>query len=238
MFDGVDNLQLGRFQGGVTINATVGEAYGTIQGTDYVYRDGQREVGANGYYKKTSTTDNVIGNINPDFIMGFGNTFSYRNWDLNTLIDWKKGGSVFSLDLYYGLATGLYEETAEGSFREEGVILDGVLEDGSVNDLVADASNFGTLGYRRNPNAAFVYDASYVKLREISLNYNIPAKKLENSKFTGVSFGLVGTNLWIIDKKLPHADPEAGTTAGNLQGWQSGVMPTTKNYGINITLQF
>lgn len=238
LFDGVDNLQLGSFQGGVTINATVGEPYGTIQGTDYVYLNGERVVGTNGYYLKTSTADNVIGNVNPDFIMGLGNTFTYKNWRLNTLIDWKQGGDLFSLDLYYGLATGLYEETAEDGYRENGVILDGVQADGSTNDVLASTSNFGTQGYRRNPNAAFVYDASYVKLREVSLTYTFPAQAMENSVFAGASFGLVGNNLWIISKNLPHADPEAGTTSGNLQGWQSGVLPTTRNFGFNLTLQF
>jgi TonB-linked SusC/RagA family outer membrane protein len=241
LFDGVDNLQLGSFQGGVTINATVGEAYGTIQGTDYVYLNGERVVGSNGYYLKTSTSDNVLGDVNPDFIMGFANNFTYKNWALSTLIDWKKGGDVFSLDLYYGLATGLYEETASGDYADRdgpGVILDGVNEDGSPNDIEASISNFGTQGYRRNPNAAFVYDASYVKLREVAITYTFPAKTFENSVFAGASFGLVGNNLWIIDKNLPHADPEAGTTAGNLQGWQSGVLPTTRNFGFNLMLQF
>jgi hypothetical protein len=61
---------------------------------------------------------------------------------------------------------------------------------------------------------------------------------LSKGFFQGVSFSLVGSNLWIIKKDLPHADPEATQSSGNVQGWQSGVMPTTRNIGFNVNLQF
>ena len=56
--------------------------------------------------------------------------------------------------------------------------------------------------------------------------------------FSNASLGLVGSNLWIIYKNLPYADPETGLGAGNVQGYQSGVLPTTRNFGFNLTLQF
>ena len=190
--------------------------------------------------------------------MGFNNRFTYKNWALSFLIDWQEGGSVFSLDMYYGMATGLYEETdyindlgnpVRNSPEDGGgVILDGVYapgtiidgEDvsGQVNTTRVRGDNFNLQGYRRNPNSAFVYDATYVKLREVVLTYSLPAKTLENSFLNGVSFSLVGSNLWIISKDLPHADPEASQTSGNVQGWQSGVMPTTRNVGFTVNLQF
>ncbi len=105
-------LQLSALQGGVTINARVGEPYGVIQGTDFVYdENGNKVVGSNGYYLKTSKSDIVLGNVQPDFNLGFNNRFTYKNWALSFLFDWQQGGSVFSLDMYYGLGTGLYEET-------------------------------------------------------------------------------------------------------------------------------
>ncbi|MCB0395640.1 MAG: SusC/RagA family TonB-linked outer membrane protein [Flavobacteriales bacterium] len=244
----VTNLQLGSFQGGITINATKGEAYGTIQGTDFEYINGKKVVKTNGKYKATSTTDNVLGNINPDWNMGITNSFKYKNLKLSALVDWQKGGDVFSLDLYYGLATGLYEETvynndlgnpvrnsqADGG----GEIFDGVNELGETNTIRADGENFSMFGYAANPNAAFVYDASYVKLREVVLSYSIPSAKLKDKFIGGATFSIVGNNLWIIHKNLPHADPEAGVSSGNLQGWQSGVLPTTRNIGFNVSLNF
>ena len=77
-----------------------------------------------------------------------------------------------------------------------------------------------------------------MKLREVTFNYNLPKKLFENNFIASASIGLVGTNLWIMYKNLPHADPEASQSAGNIQGWQSGVMPATRNYGFNLKINF
>jgi len=247
--DGIENLQIAALQGGVTINARKGEPYGTIQGTDYVYTNGEKTVGANGYYLRSSTSDKILGNINPDWNAGMNNKFTYKNWAASFLIDWQQGGSVFSLDLYYGLATGLYEETVftndlgnpVRNLIEDGggLILEGVFEDGSVNTKRVEGADYRVFGYSRNPNAAFVYDASYVKLREVVLSYSLPSSVISKVNWIhGATFSVVGSNLWILSKKLPHADPEASQSSGNVQGWQSGVMPSTRNVGFSINLQF
>lgn len=247
---GINNLQLvPAFQGGVTINAALNEAYGTIRGSNYVYKDGQRVVGANGLYKISSTSNEIIGNINPDWTGGLNNTFRYKNFNLSFLIDVRKGGDLFSLDLYYGLATGLYPETAElNDLGKEvrapiseggGIILDGVKEDGTPNDIRVSAENFGLYGYRRNPAAGFIYDGSFIKLREINLTYDFPSKWLGVKKFVkGVSLSVYGRNLWIIHKNLPYADPEDGLSSGNVQGYQVGAYPNVKVVGANLNLKF
>lgn len=257
----VNNLELGSLQGGVSINARVGEPYGTIQGQDYVYHNGQKVVGSNGYYLKSATSDNVLGNINPDFNMGLNNALSYKNLTFSFLIDWQQGGSLFSLDQYYGRATGLYEETDftndlgnpvrdpvvmndDGTYASNsgGLVLEGVVEneDGtySTNTTRVEGGDYRVFGYSRNPNAAFIYDATYVKLREVVLTYNMPKKIMDKTFIHGASFSLVGGNLWIMYKDLPHADPEASQGAGNIQGWQSGVMPSLRTIGFNVKLQF
>jgi outer membrane receptor protein involved in Fe transport len=119
--EGVQNLQLGALQGGITINARVGEPYGTIQGTDYQFVNGRKLVRATGYYRRSTTSDNVIGNMNPDWTSGILNAFSYKNVRLSFLIDIQHGGDIFSLDQWYGQATGLYKE----SVRTTPVILSG-----------------------------------------------------------------------------------------------------------------
>tara|TARA_R110001583_G_scaffold47019_1_gene147241 strand:- start:1565 stop:4810 length:3246 start_codon:yes stop_codon:yes gene_type:complete len=249
--EGIDNLQLGAFQGGVTINARVGQPYGVIQGTDFTYsNDGQKIVDpADGQYVKTSTSDKIIGDTNPDWLMGISNSFSYKNVSLSFLIDIQKGGSIFSLDQYYGQATGLYKETAfindlgnpvRNSIADGGGFINpGVNPDGSANTTRIRADRFGAFGYRRGlPNAAFVYDASYVKLRELALTYNLPEKFLSKISIVGASISLTGSNLWIISKNLPHADPESGLSSGNLQGYSTGSLPTTRDLGLNVKLQF
>jgi TonB-linked SusC/RagA family outer membrane protein len=258
----VNNLRLGSLQGGVTINARVGEPYGTIQGTDYVFApDGQRVVNSSGYYIKSPTSDHILGDINPDFNMGFNNAFSYKNFSFGFLIDWQKGGSIFSLDQYYGRGTGLYAETDfnndlgnpvrdpivqndDGSYASNsgGLIVEGVVEneDGtySQNTKRVPGNNYKVFGWSRNPNAAFVYGADYLKLREASITYSMPKSIMDKTFIYGASFSLVGGNLWIISKDLPHADPEASQGAGNIQGWQSGVMPSLRTIGFNVKLQF
>ncbi|MEI7663376.1 MAG: SusC/RagA family TonB-linked outer membrane protein, partial [Bacteroidota bacterium] len=256
--EGVNNLQLGSFQGGVTINAKVGEPYGVIYGTDYVYRDGQKVVKSNGAYLMTAKSDNVIGNVNPDWSGGIMNTLTYKNISLSFLIDVQKGGDIFSLDMYYGLATGLYKETSytndlgnpvrdpivgnatagyasnSGGFINPGV---NVNADGTVtpNKTRLSAANYGAFGYVRLPNKAFVYDASYVKLRQISLSYAFLFKK---GFITGLTLSAVASNVWIIYKNLPYADPESGLGAGNLQGYTTGSLPSTRDFSFNVKLTF
>lgn len=248
--DGIESLQLGSFQGGVTINAQVGQPYGVIYGTDYTYLNGERLVDpANGQYIKTATSNNVIGDTNPDWLMGLSNTLTYKDLSFSFLIDIQQGGSIFSLDQYYGQATGLYAETsfindlgnpvrntiADGG----GFINQGVNPDGSTNTTRIRADRYGAFGYARGlPNSEFVYDASYVKLREVALTYNLPSRFLQDSFMTGLSFSVTGSNLWIIDKNLPHADPESGLSSGNLQGYSTGSLPSTQDYGFNIKAQF
>ncbi|MCL7763698.1 SusC/RagA family TonB-linked outer membrane protein [Polaribacter sp. Z014] len=250
LVDGIENLQLGDFQGGVTLNARVGQPYGVIQGSDYTYIDGEKVVDAsNGQYVATATSDQVIGDINPEWNMGISNNFQYKNFSLSFLIDIQKGGSIFSLDQYYGLATGLYAETAftndlgnpvRNTIADGGGFINpGVNADGSTNTTRIDANRFGAFGYRRGlPNKAFVYDASYVKLRELAVTFNFPQKVLDKTFLSNATVSFVGTNLWIIHKNTPHEDPEGGLGAGNLQGYSVGSLPTTRDFGFNVKLQF
>jgi len=259
LYENVDNMQLGRFQGGVSINATVGQPLGTIMGTDYVYdvKDAAGNVtatysepivGDNGYYLKTGTSDNVIGDQNADWNGGLLNTLTYKNWAFSFLFDWQKGGDVFSLDQWYGQGTGLYDDTdyindlgnpvrnpiADGG----GLILPGVKADGTPNDVRIEGNNYKAAGWARSPNARYVYDASYIKLRNITLSYSMPQSILGKSFIKGVTFNVTASNVAILMKNVPYADPEAGLGAGNMQGWQSGVMPTTRNFGFSVNLQF
>jgi len=255
LFEGSENLLLATFQGGVSLNATLGQPYGTIRGSDFVYTNGEKTVRTTGTaavigrYMTSTTSNEVIGNPNPDWIGGINNTFKYKNLSLSFLVDVRQGGDVFSLDLYYGLATGLYPETAGSNdlgnplrnpiAQGGGVILPGVKPDGKPNDIRVEAINYGTFGYRYTPAAGFIYDASFVKLREAVLTYTIPSKTISNWQFVkGIDISVIGRNLWIIHKNLPYADPEENISAGNLQGYQGGAYPTTRTLGFNLRFKF
>jgi TonB-linked SusC/RagA family outer membrane protein len=249
LYGDVTELQLASVQGGVSINAAVGQPFGTIKGYDNVYNDkGEKVIGANGYYLKTDKKV-VLGDVNPDWFGGISNSFKYKNFNLSFLVDFKKGGSVFSLDTWYGYATGIYANTvftndlgnpvrntlANGG----GVILDGVTADGSKNTTRVHAYKYSNpWGYKHATNAAHTYDASFVKLREVSLSYIVPKKYTDRFKLNNVTVSATGKNLWIIHKNTPYADPEAGLSSGNIQGYQSGSYPSVREYGVNLKIQF
>ncbi|MNQ34258.1 TonB-dependent Receptor Plug Domain protein [compost metagenome] len=247
--EGIEFMQLASVQGGVTLGGALGESFGSIRGRDFVYTNGQKTVGTTGYYLRTTSTSEVIGNITPDWTGGVKNNFKYKNYSLGFLIDIQQGGDVFSLDTYYGYATGLYDFTAGTNHLGNpvrntkanggGVILDGVQADGSANTVVADASTYANpWGYVRTPQAAHVYDASFVKLREVSFTYAFPKDIVSKFSMENLSFSLIGRNLWIIDKNTPYSDPEAGLGSGNIQGYQSGAYPSVREIGASLKFEF
>jgi TonB-linked SusC/RagA family outer membrane protein len=244
LYNDSKNLQLGSFQGGVSLNASIGQPYGELQSYTYQMLDGQRIVKDNGLYLLTTTTSNVIGNINPDWIGGMNNSFRYKNMTLSFLIDVKKGGDLFSLDMYYGQASGIQPESvglndlgnpvrdavADGG----GIILPGVTADGKPNTKRVTITSNNSFVY---PQSQFSYDASYVKLREVAFSYSLPQKLI--SKFAKeIELSLIGRNLWLIYKNVPYADPEENLSSGNIQGYQSGSYPTTRTMGVNVKLKF
>ena len=248
LYGDVDRLQLASVQGGVSINAEIGQAYGSIVGSNYVYdANGDKTIGADGYYVKSSSKE-VIGNVTPDWIAGINNSFRYKNFNFSFLIDIKKGGDVFSLDTWYGYATGIYANTdfvndlgnpvrntlANGG----GVVLDGVLADGSANTTRVRTDYYANpWGYKHAPNAEHTYDAGFVKLREVSLSYDFDTVILEKLKIAQLTLTAIGKNLWIIDKSTPYSDPEAGLSSGNIQGYQSGAYPSVREFGLNLKVQ-
>jgi len=250
LFEGVDNLQLGSFRGTVTLNATVGEAYGTLKGADFIYLNGARVINqTTGEYAKTSTFNNVIGDVNPDWKGGVSNSFRYKNLSLSFLVDMQKGGDIFSSDMAQGYRSGLYENTVglndlgnpmRNSLADGGgIILAGVAPDGSPNAVRTRMDTYNNaLGIVKGPQALYIYDATYIKLREVAITYKVNPAFLKKIRVRGLSISAVGSNLWIIHKNLPYADPESGLSAGNIQGYQLGPLPTTRDFGLNVKLQF
>jgi TonB-linked SusC/RagA family outer membrane protein len=248
--EGIEFMQLASVQGGVTLGGALNEPFGTIRGKDLVYHaNGQPIVKTNGYYQLTTATTEKIGNITPDWTGGVKNTFKYKNFSLSALVDIQKGGDVFSLDTWYGYATGLYDFTAgtnelgnpvrNSNATGGGIILPGVKADGTPNTVRAAANTYANpWGYSRAANSQHVYDASFVKLREVSLSYVFPKDLINKFSLENLSFSVIGRNLWIIHKNTPYSDPEAGLGSGNIQGYQSGAYPAVKEIGASLKFEF
>ena len=262
-----NNILLASLQGNVSINAPLGEKYGQIWGSDYVYApDGQKIIDeTTGAYKVSTTFTNNLGSYQADWFGGLKNTFTYKDLSLSFLIDVKHGGKIFSLDQFYGSGTGLYPDSVglndlgnpirnavyntpgdptSGTVSTPlgGVILPGVIQGPGgtyiANNVRLDKSNSSQILSTDLPTSAFIYDASYVKLREASITYNLPKHLLGLDFIQGMSVSVIGSNLWIIHKNLPFADPEAGLSSGNVQGYQTGPMPTTRNISFNVKVNF
>ena len=220
----------------------VGDFYGTgylkNENGDFILTDDGRYIADNNLQK--------LGNYNPDFMLGWNNQFSYGNWSLSFLFDWRQGGEIVSRTRALGNVGGQLAETA---FRPEG----GIIAQGVVNTGTADNPNYVTNTtavtaesyyrqfYDRNHEENNIYDASYLKLRQFSVGYTF---KLNDGFFglkegVDVNLSLVGRNLFAITEN-PHFDPEQLAVQG--QSFVSGVedmsYATTRSIGFKAGFNF
>jgi TonB-linked SusC/RagA family outer membrane protein len=269
LYGGQPSYTVASFQNGIQLVAETGKSYGILRGSDYQYLHGQRLIDANGYPILATNTKSDIGNINPDWLGSITNTLTYKRFSFNFLIDVKKGGDVYSLDQDYGSWSGVYPSTAGKNAlgnpvrsplsQGGGVILQGVTQDGKANtkpvdayDINLDGSAFPFSSVNSLAARSYVYDAGYIKLRELSLGYSLPATVFgRQDVIKGIDLSLSGRNLWIIHKNLPYADPEQGaaSTTPNSStpivynpnasiGYQTGVYPSVRTLAFNVKLKF
>ncbi|MEO0331572.1 MAG: SusC/RagA family TonB-linked outer membrane protein, partial [Bacteroidota bacterium] len=182
----------------------------------------------------------VIGNIQPDWIGGFQNTFSYKGLSVSALIDVRMGGDIYDMGTSIARVTGVLEETAIG--REEGVIGVGVKNIGTAenpeyvtNDVVAEARTFYGRYSGRQFHEAAVFDGSYVKLREASVTYQLPSKWFDNNFLQSARVSFIGRNLAILFRNNPHIDPEISSSD---LGYNYGQLPNTRSIGFNLNVKF
>jgi TonB-linked SusC/RagA family outer membrane protein len=241
--EGLETLVLDTYYG-VSVEARVGEPYGSMYGRMYV-RDSQGNivVGSNGRPLNTSANPNgYVGNYNPDWTGGLRNRFRFGPLSAHVLIDGQKGGSVYSMTNRYGQRSGVLIETLQG--REEGrtpdegggLIVPGVrvvAGDTVPNDVVVDAQDYwrGLGGITE----AHVYDATYVKLREIRVGFQVPAAWTARMRIAAAEIAFVGRNL-ALWADAPHIDPETAFNAGNVQGFEYAQIPTARTFGFSIAL--
>ncbi len=200
-------------------------------------------------------TNEIVGDPNPDFIMGFINTFSYKGFTLNTLFDWRQGGVFFSSTASSLLLRGMlaFQEDRE-AFR----VIPGVYGNPQTYAPIKDENGqqirntTGVTPFESHFSRGFgaygasetnIYDATVFRLREVSLGYTIPKSMLSKTPFGSLRVSVSGRNLWF---KAPNvlqdlnADPEVlGFTAdSNLQGIELGTTPNTRRLGVNLFVTF
>ncbi|GAA4433877.1 SusC/RagA family TonB-linked outer membrane protein [Pontibacter saemangeumensis] len=182
-----------------------------------------------------------LGSINPDWMMGINNSFSYKGINMGFLVDIRQGGVFYSGTVASLRSSGLAEETLEnrGSiFVDRGV--NKTADETFVPNTTPVQSMQDFWGkYSATANTeGNVFDASYVKLREVRLSYTLPRRWLENTFIGDAQFGVEGRNLWIIHSNVPHIDPESNFFgAGSVgEGVEFNTMPTTRTLGFNLRI--
>ncbi|GHT27725.1 SusC/RagA family TonB-linked outer membrane protein [Bacteroidia bacterium] len=216
------------------IVAEVGGAYGDMYGYAYE-RDakGNILVGDNGLPIRASEMKK-LGNNQPKWMLGWSNDFSYKNVSLSFLIDMNYGGNVYMGSILTGTSFGALKSTLAG---RDGMVVAGVKSDGSANTTSVSAQQYwqGITGI----DEAYIYDATNIRLRELSIGYSIPKSVLAKTPFTNLKASLVARNVFMLYSKTDGFDPEAGFSNGSkVQGYEYGSMPTMRSIGVNINVAF
>ena len=234
--DGVDYYRITSAPFMVEIGAMVGEEYGVIMGTDFVYdENGNKLVDENGLYMATDGNQ-VIGHIFPDFTGGWTNSFRFKNFDLSFQLDFSKGGQFFSTTYLWGMYTGMFEETAANNVRETGLISEGYTLDGTPNTTVVSARDYYENFYT-GPASQSLLKSDYIKLREVNIGYTFNLKPQWFVKSLRLS--AYGRNLAVWGPDVKHFDPEMIVTgSGNIQGVEGGATPMVSTYGLTVNLKF
>jgi len=232
-----------------------GSPYGQIFGTVNARDDaGNLLIDKDTGLPFTNGASDIIGDPNPDFTLGWTNTVSYKDFTLNVLLDWKQGGDFYSFSSASLLLRGqlALSEDREGLRVVPGVYGDpatkeAILVNGekvqNTTAITAFDSRFSDGFGAYGQDEVNVYDGTVIRLREISLGYNLPKSLLAKTPFGSASLSVSGRNLWFVAPNLLdgiNLDPEGNTNGAdsNEQGFEYGTTPTTKRYGVNLRVTF
>jgi TonB-linked SusC/RagA family outer membrane protein len=224
------------------LEARAGQPYGSIFGfgferdsaTGKIYTDGGLPV---------ISAQKVLGNIQPKWTGGWQNTVSYKNFTLSGLLDFKRGGNIVSVSNFFGEYSGVFKSTLRGreiDWDNPGIVLDGI----DINTCAAtgpcngspNTDNITSEVYFQDIFPAmepYVYDASYVKLRELRFGVDLPSGWASRFNARAINVSLTGRNLhtWT---KVPNIDPEFSYTIGNFQGFEFGALPNARTFGLSF----
>jgi TonB-linked SusC/RagA family outer membrane protein len=259
--EGVQEIVLRNlFSGNTNVVPVVrpGEQFGVLRGT-YAARDAQGNllIDPNTGLIIQSLDTKIIGNPNPDYILGITNTISYKGFSLSGVIDYRHGGQIFSWTNQFLLGRGVTRDTEN---REVPKIVPGVL--GNPNTLqpilgadgqpirnniqVVENNLWFQAGGRsfaiNGPDETQIFDATTIRLREITLAYEFPKSWLSKTPFGSANLSLSGRNLWFRSPNMPQhtrMDPEVNTFGNtNTQGIDFFAAPSTRRFGVNLRITF
>ncbi len=216
-----------------------GLQYGTLFGQVFLKKDGKDIVDANGRLSsgQINSTLAVIGDPNPKWLGGLNTTFSFKGLSLAMFADVRYGGDIYSRSVTDLKRYGTVVETED---RERLYMHNAVNADGSPNNTLITAEQFYSDLYSSAAQQYAVFDGSWIRLRDASLSYRIPANLISKTKFIkGVNVGVNGHNLLLYAPNFPHLDPENNLLGvSNGQGIEYNGQPQTRTFGGFVKFTF
>jgi TonB-linked SusC/RagA family outer membrane protein len=245
--DGITSIQVGEPRTRVAfINQIVGEQFSTITGFTQKMIDGQPVFDPDSGQPIRSDETSILGNGVHNYVGGLTNSFSWKGIYLDFLIDFKAGGDIYSGTNARFVGAGMHKMTVEPTsglgFVSEGresLTVTGVDPDGEAFTKTLDETEIpGFWGAYSSLSDRFIYDASFIKFRQLSLGYSLPSSLLSNTPFNRVSLSFVGRNLFLLYSNLENVDPESNYSNDNAQGFDYFGVPQTRSYGFNLKVGF
>lgn len=249
--EGVESIGLAGFVS-TSADVVAGQPFSAIFGTGWQRtEDGDVIIGADGW-PLADPVKKALGDPNPDWVAGLRNTFTFGDFSVSGLLDVRQGGDMWcgtcGIIDYFGTSAQSADE------RNDVIVFDGVVNTGTADEPVYVENDNAVAIAQADPNASFssfyrvrygfggisemnIYDTSWIRLRELTLSYNVPTNMLGNI-FSGASISLSGRNLWL-NTDYPGIDPET-----NLTGDSNGIgldyfnMPNTRSYAATVRLNF
>ncbi|WP_256002608.1 SusC/RagA family TonB-linked outer membrane protein [Pedobacter deserti] len=240
--EGLTEYSLASGWSGLQIKAAVGEGFGLYGLGWEMDPNGNHVIDAESGLKNPSATAQRLGDIYPDWMLGVNNQFRYKNFTLSGLIDIRQGGVFYSGTVSNLRSGGLAIETGgdRTPIVDPGVnFVDGAYQP-NTTPVKSMQEYWGNEAGGSN-TAGSIFDASYVKLREIRFSYALPASLFKtNSVFKSAEIGVEGRNLWLIKSHVPHVDPELNFFgAGSVgEGVEFNSIPSTRSFGMNLRFTF
>jgi TonB-linked SusC/RagA family outer membrane protein len=232
---GVNQYVLGSYWS-LQVIAVPGQPYGTLYGYDLERDPSGNILNTDGLPQQGALK--ALGNYQPDWTGGIKNDITFKNLSLGVLIDTRMGGEMYSMTTTWGRYAGVLEETLLG--REGGIVGIGtkLAADGTyvANDVVVSCEEYNKAVYQNSIAYPSIFDASYIKLREVTLGYTF--NKIGNLPIRDLNISFVGRNLLLLWAKVPHIDPETSFDNTNVQGLEFGQLPSARSLGFNVSVNF
>ncbi len=234
LYPGVTAINLSGNDWYTYVQARKGQPYGTLYGNGFARDSATGQLLLSGGLTMNGG-QKVLGNVQPDWVGGWNNAISYKNWTFSALVDAHVGGDIFSITNWFGEYAGVLKSTLNGrqaDWNNPGLVIKGI--DASTGQ--PNTTNVTAEEYYQNifpVNEPNVYKDTYFKIRELRIGYDLPTRWAAKFNATAVNVAVIGSNLhtWT---NVPNIDPEFAYTTGNAQGIEYGSIPSPRSWGISI----